>query len=110
MQSMSKLKRGEYRYRPAWWLRNPHLQTLWGKFVRPYPKIETEIERVECPDGDHIELNHLQGQAGAPRVLLLHGLEGRARSHYVGGILAEARSRGWGATLMLFRGCGSVPN
>jgi predicted alpha/beta-fold hydrolase len=110
MQAMSKGKRGEYRYRPAWWLRNAHLQTLWGKFVRPYPKIETEAERVVCPDGDAIELRHLQGEEGAPRVLLLHGLEGRARSHYVGGILAEAKARGWGATLMLFRGCGSVPN
>lgn len=32
------------------------------------------------------------------------------RSHYVAGLFAQARARGWGADLLLFRGCGSVPN
>lgn len=65
---------------------------------------------MESPDGDNIELHHLEGHAGAPRVLLLHGLEGSVRSHYVGGILQQASLRGWSATLLVFRGCGAVPN
>lgn len=100
----------EYRYRPAWWLPNAHLQTLWGRFIRRFPAIETEVERIAAPDGDTIELHHLRGREGAPNVLMLHGLEGTPRSHYVGGLLSEARSRGWAATLMVFRGCGSTPN
>jgi predicted alpha/beta-fold hydrolase len=43
-------------------------------------------------------------------VLLLHGLEGSLRSHYVGGVLSQASARGWGATLFVFRGCGAQPN
>ncbi len=41
---------------------------------------------------------------------MLHGLEGGSRSHYVGGFLSQAMARGWGATLLVFRGCGSAPN
>jgi hypothetical protein len=47
---------------------------------------------------------------GAPRVILLHGLEGTIRSHYAQGLLNEAARRGWGADLLIFRSCGSKPN
>lgn len=52
----------------------------------------------------------LPAAGNAPRVLMLHGLEGSQRSHYVGGILEAARSRGWGAVLVIHRGCGNSPN
>jgi len=108
---MSRGKPGPVRpFRPAWWLPNPHAQTMWGKFARRRPNTRTTPECLESPDGDGIELFHLQGAATSPRILLLHGLEGSVRSHYIGGLLSEASARGWGATLMVFRGCGSVPN
>jgi uncharacterized protein len=45
----------------------------------------------------------------APRVLLLHGLEGSIESHYVRGFLSEASQRGWGVSVLLFRTCdGSI--
>lgn len=98
-------------FEPAWWLRNPHAQTMWGKFARRPVKFRTRAECLAAPDGDNIELHHLDGASdAAPRVLLLHGLEGSTRSHYVAGFLGEASRRGWGATLMMFRGCGSAPN
>jgi predicted alpha/beta-fold hydrolase len=43
-------------------------------------------------------------------LLLLHGLEGTVRSHYVGGFFRQAARRGWGADLLVFRGCGEEPN
>lgn len=96
---------------PPWWLTNPHAQTMWGKFARRTGKVRTRQECLTAPDGDSIELHHLDGRSeGAPRVLLLHGLEGSPRSHYVSGFLSEALRRGWGATLMMFRGCGSAAN
>ena len=98
-------------FRPAWWLRNPHAQTIWGKFARPRAKLRTVAEWLPSPDSDNLELHHLEASAPAsPRVLLLHGLEGSLQSHYVGGVFTEAARRGWGATLMLFRGCGTAPN
>lgn len=97
-------------FRSAPWLRNPHAQTMWGKFARRVPKVATLAECLPMPDGDMIDLHHLPAPDDAPRLLLLHGLEGSRQSHYVGGMLAHARARGWGATLMLFRGCGTSPN
>lgn len=68
------------------------------------------METIEAPDGDAIELHHLDGAPDSPRVVLLHGLEGSRASHYVGGMLAQARDRNWSATLIVFRGCGSAEN
>ena len=45
-----------------------------------------------------------------PRILILHGLEGSARSHYARGMLAGAALRGWAADVLVFRSCGSKPN
>ena len=100
----------EYRYRPAWWLPGGHLQTLWGKFGRRRAHVETLRELIHAPDGDQLELHHLEGAAGAPHVVLLHGLEGSRTSHYVDGMLSQAAARKWSATLLLFRGCGESPN
>ena len=62
------------------------------------------------PDGDFVDVHRLDGKSGAPRLFLLHGLEGTIRSHYVSGFFAEAMRRGWGADLLIFRGCGDEPN
>jgi predicted alpha/beta-fold hydrolase len=64
------------------------------------------VEAVETPDGDHVHLYHRDVARGRPRVFLLHGLEGSARSHYVQGFVERAERRGWNATLLVFRGCG----
>jgi predicted alpha/beta-fold hydrolase len=101
---------GEYRYRPAWWLPGAHAQTIWGRLARRRPRVPTTFECLVTPDDDSLELHHLDAPDSAPRVLLLHGLEGSVRSHYVGGLLTQAKRRGWGASLLVFRGCGSVAN
>jgi len=97
-------------FSPAWWLRGPHLQTLWGKFFRPLEVHDTRVERLETPDGDFLDIHHLDAPAGAPILLLLHGLEGSVRSHYVQGLLTEARKRGWRAAVLIFRSCGNELN
>lgn len=43
-------------------------------------------------------------------LLLLHGLEGTVRSKYAQGFMHQARARGWGASLLIFRTCdGLIP-
>ena len=71
---------------------------------------DTRVERLETPDGDFLDLHHLDAPAGAPILLLLHGLEGSVRSHYVQGLLTEARKRGWRAVVLIFRSCGDELN
>jgi uncharacterized protein len=43
-------------------------------------------------------------------LLVLHGLEGSARSHYALGLLAAAAARGWRAVTLNFRSCSGEPN
>src|SRR4051812_40067368 len=97
-------------YSPAWWIPGGHLQTLWGKLFRRQMPAPTMLERWDTADGDFIEPHRLAGEQRAPRLLLLHGLEGTVRSHYAQGLLNEAARRGWGADLLIFRSCGTEPN
>ena len=102
--------RSEVIYRPAWWAPGAHAQTLWGKFFRRRSAVDARLERWDTDDGDFLELYRLTAAEHAPRLLLLHGLEGTIRSHYVGAFFEEARRRGWAADLLVFRGCGTELN
>ena len=79
--------------------------------MRRVPVVATRHEQWDTPDGDVVEVRRLPAASReAPHLIVLHGLEGTARSHYARGALAEARRRGWGAYLLLFRSCGDAPN
>lgn len=107
---MSRVPR-EVTFRPAWWVPGPHAQTLWGKFARRAAPLPTRVERWSTPDDDFIDVLRLDSPStGSPRLFLLHGLEGTVRSHYVGGVLSVAHALGWGADMLIFRGCGDEPN
>ena len=97
-------------YRPAWWVPGPHAQTLWGKFARRTPAVPTRVERWPTPDGDFVDVLRLDAPARSPRLLLLHGIEGTVRSHYVGGMFHMAHQRGWAADMLIFRSCGDELN
>ncbi len=106
----SLVRRSEHTYRPAWWVPGGHAQTLWAKFFRRRQPLRARLERWTTPDGDFIDVYRRDADPRAPRLLLLHGLEGTVRSHYVGGFFREAALHGWGADLLIFRGCGDEPN
>jgi predicted alpha/beta-fold hydrolase len=71
-------------------------------------------ERWTTPDDDVLDLRRLDPPAGAsdetPHIVFLHGLEGGVHSHYVANLFAEVERRGWGADLILFRGCAGELN
>ncbi len=92
-----------------WWCRNRHLQTFWGPLVRR-GRLPLRRERIETPDGDFLDLDWLDGADGAPLVLLLHGLEGTVRSHYIVGMLREIAARGWRGVVLNFRSCSGELN
>lgn len=84
--------------------------TLWPRFFRWRPALPATTETWDTPDGDQIDIVRLPAPSSAPRVLLVHGLEGSFRSHYAVGLFDQARSRGWGADLLLFRTCNGKMN
>ncbi len=98
-------------YRPPWWYRGRHLQTLWGPLMRRGRQPQLRRERVETPDGDFVDLDWLAGRdRGAPLVIILHGLEGSSRSHYATGLLRELEQVGWRGLVVNFRSCGGEVN
>jgi predicted alpha/beta-fold hydrolase len=98
-------------FKPAWWLRNPHLQTLWPAILRKNIKhLLLERERLELPDGDFIDLDWIGKNQKGPLVLMLHGLEGSIDSHYAKGMLLTLSQCGWRGVFMHFRGCSGEPN
>lgn len=97
-------------FHPAWWCRNPHMQTIWGALLRRPPRLRLTRARWELPDGDFLDVDELAAATDAPRVIVLHGLESSSRSAAVRGLLAQARRRGWGGVAVNFRGCSGEPN
>ena len=100
---------GNPTFSPAWWLPGPHLQTAWGRVARSRRQVAFVREILETPDGDELVLDHVEGPAGSPRLIALHGLEGSSYSVYVQGFLAAAARLGWRGTALNFRSCARDP-
>ena len=97
-------------FEPLRWLRGSHAQTVFGTLLRPGPRLPLRRERWELSDGDFLDVDRLEGPTAAPLLLVLHGLEGSSSSHYVRGLLAQARKRGWRGMALNFRSCSGEPN
>lgn len=100
-------------FRPAWWLKNAHLQTVFAKYLSPNYQLNTTAELLSLPDTDEVQLNWLpadNASTEAPLVLLLHGLAGDINSHYIQAMLAQCQQLNWPAVLLHFRGCNGKPN
>jgi len=62
-------------------------------------------------DGDFLDLDWCAPEASsAPVVVVLHGLEGSSRSHYVSGLCREAAALGLRAVTVNFRSCSGELN
>jgi len=86
------------------------VQTIWGPLFRRH-RIRWRRERVATSDGDFVDLDWADAaRAGAPLLLVLHGLEGSSRSHYVVGLARQALAQGWRAVTLNFRSCSGELN
>ncbi len=92
-----------------WWLPGPTGQTIWARLVRSRRLVRFSREVLPTPDGDELMLDHLDGPAGAPRVILLHGLEGSAYSLHSQGLATLVAAAGWSCTVLNFRSCARDP-
>ncbi|HEX4331572.1 MAG TPA: hydrolase [Usitatibacter sp.] len=97
-------------FRPPWWLRGAHAQTVYGSLFAPTLHVELRRERWDTPDGDFVDVDFLDGDEGAPWIHLFHGLEGSSSSGYARALMAHARMRGWRGSVLHFRGCSGEPN
>ncbi|HZX97063.1 MAG TPA: alpha/beta fold hydrolase [Myxococcales bacterium] len=84
--------------------------TVFGPVFRRGPPVPVTRERWELPDGDFVDVDRMDGPSGAPLLVALHGLEGSSSAHYIRGLLAQARARGWRGLALNFRGCSGDMN
>ncbi|MDE2082270.1 MAG: alpha/beta fold hydrolase [Burkholderiales bacterium] len=107
----------EARYAAPRWLPGGNLQTIWAAtrsrhhLGTPPPLVR---ERWTTPDGDFIDVDHLQRPAGAApagqHLVLFHGLEGSSASQYAQAFAVVAQARGWAYSVPHFRGCSGEIN
>lgn len=103
------LKHSGTAFSPAWWLKSPHLQTLWPHYFRHPVSLKTRDERFELIDGDFIDAQWVGPKEG-PIVIVLHGLEGSIQSIYANAMLAAICKQGWRGLFLHFRNCSQNVN
>ncbi len=100
-------------FRGPRWLPGGHAQTIYPYFLAR-PVIDYRRERIDTHDGDFWDFDWLVEAPGvaadAPLVVLFHGLEGNARSHYSLLLMQHLAARRWRGVVPHFRGCGGMPN
>lgn len=102
-------------FKPAWWLKNSHLQTLWAAKVRRGANPGIVTERLQTPDGDFVDLawaKHTDANRPAKNglVCLFHGLAGSINSAYASNTFKRLVDLEFDVVLMHFRGCSGEPN
>jgi len=98
-------------FKPRRWLANAHLQTIAGNFQRRDNLLPEPEERLfpVAPEVQVLCLCHWQRERRQrPTVVIVHGLEGSARSTYVVGTSSLAWQRGWNVVRMNIRSCGGT--
>jgi len=92
-------------FKPAWWLKNSHLQTIWGtKFKQP-TELDLISQRIQLDDGASLDVLRTPKIEDKPIVVILHGLEGSVESHYVKSLIKQLTHENYAAYFMHFRGC-----
>lgn len=97
-------------YRPLF--AGGHTQTLYAWATpRPFPRLPDPTPRYFDTAPDARVLAHCHWHE-RPRehatLVLLHGLEGSSRAHYMGGISDKAWSKGWNVVRLNQRNCGGT--
>ena len=100
----------ETTFKPAWWLNNAHLQTLYPALLRKTPPPSNlRRERLITPDNDFIDIDWC-GDGQEPLIILLHGLTGSSQSGYIKGLQSALLQQGFRTAALNFRGCGGELN
>ena len=96
-------------FKPAWWLNNAHLQTIYPSLFRVVPLVSTRRERLITPDFDFVDIDWC-GDAHHPIIILLHGLTGSSSSGYIKGLQHQLTLDGFRTAALNFRGCSGELN
>jgi uncharacterized protein len=100
-------------YKPTYFFRNHHLNTLYPALFRSSKGIDFQRVRYEIPEGDFFDADwSFQSLKSTTDhlVICIHGLEGNARRPYMAGMMREFNKNGVDAVGLNLRGCSGEPN
>ncbi len=105
-------------YKAPYWQPGGHVQTIWPALYGPFGRHTQHTvrdgyrrERWATPDEqDFVDVDWLAGKPSQPLLVLFHGLEGSAQSHYALAFADFAQRHGLGFVVPHFRGCGGEIN
>lgn len=96
-------------YSPPALVRNGHLQTIIPSMFRNAGGIRYQRERLELMDHDFIDLDVINNESDRA-VILIHGLEGDTKAHYMVNMAKRFKTAGYDVIAMNLRGCSGEPN
>lgn len=97
-------------YKAAGWLPNGHFQSIFASLCMPVKLPAYRREIIDLPDGDIIAADWVDGEKGAPLVVLVHGMEGSSESRYARLLMNACSDRGWIGVVLHMRSCGGLIN
>lgn len=96
-------------YRPKFWFRNGHIQSILPSKLRKVKDIEFTRERIDTPDNDFLDLDWLRTDSKR-LIIISHGLEGHSRRSYVMGLAKAFHAIEYDALAWNYRGCSGEMN
>lgn len=98
-------------YRPAIWLKNAHINTLYPYLFRQSSIEYSQRERLETLDDDFFDVDWLIRPNKSSRLIILcHGLEGSSKSQYMLGTSRTFYQNGYDVAALNFRSCSGEMN
>lgn len=100
-------------YKPPFWLRNGHVQSIYATISAPRAKPFYQRERISTPDNDFLDLDWSfckEEERSETLAVISHGLEGNSHRNYITGMCQAVNKRGMDALAWNFRGCSGEPN
>ncbi|CAM9637343.1 unnamed protein product [Chrysoparadoxa australica] len=108
-------------FQPPFWARNAHVHTIIGSgevqrklFGRSGPAIEYRRETLRTPDGDFLDVDHLDLPPGTEgnghTAVLTHGLESSSDAPLTARMALAFQKEGFKVSVMCFRSCSGRDN
>ena len=99
----------ENTYRPPYWLRNGHTNTIVSGLFRKSPKVRMKRNMIRTTDDDIVLVDRL-AKGNGKLAVLCHGLEGSSQSSYIQSMAYSLYQEGYDILALNFRSCGGVMN
>tara|TARA_Y100001970_G_scaffold234282_1_gene292521 strand:+ start:562 stop:1530 length:969 start_codon:yes stop_codon:yes gene_type:complete len=96
------------KFRPSYYLRNPHAQSIYAGIFLKGEKVHYRRERLNTSDGDFFDIDIVDGVG--PAVIACHGFEGSSTSTHITRLMTFIQRLGWNGYAINYRSCSGVMN